>query len=62
MIRLIETHRDRRSLDGLRWGVEPICEALQFAPQTYYAAKGRPPSERQLRDDVLMPEILRVFD
>ena len=26
-----------------RWGVEPICRALQFAPATYYAAKCRPP-------------------
>ncbi len=26
-----------------RWGVEPICTTLQFAPATYYAAKaGRP--------------------
>ena len=22
-----------------RWGVEPICRALQFAPATYYAAR-----------------------
>ncbi len=43
-----------------RWGVEPICRALQFAPSTYYAAKSRPPSARSLRDAALKPEIARV--
>ena len=62
MIRFIDAHRERRSLDGLKWGVEPICEALQFALQTYYAARSRAPSGRQLRDEELKPEILRVFD
>jgi putative transposase len=62
MIRFIDTHRERRTLDGLKWGVEPICRVLQFAPQTYYTARGRPPSGRQLRDDVLKPEIMRVFE
>ena len=32
-----------------RWGVEPICTELQFAPSTYYEAKKRPISERQRR-------------
>jgi putative transposase len=62
MIRFIDKHRGRRRLDGLKWGVEPICEALQVAPQTYYAARSRPPSVRQLRDESLKPEILRVFE
>ncbi|MCP4306178.1 MAG: IS3 family transposase [bacterium] len=62
MIRFVDTHRGRRSLDGLLWGVEPICEAFQFAPQTYYAAKNRPLSDRELRDELLKPEILRVFE
>lgn len=44
-----------------RWGVEPICKTLQFAPATYYAAKSRPPSRRVRRDEVLKPEIERVF-
>ena len=43
-----------------RWGVEPICRALQFAPSTYYDWVARPPSARSVRDDVLKPEILRV--
>lgn len=45
-----------------RWGVEPICRVLQFAPSTYYAAKRRPPSARSLRDAELKVEIQRVFD
>ena len=43
-----------------RWGVEPICRALQFAPSTYYDSLTRPPSARQRRDELLKPEILRV--
>ncbi|MPZ16224.1 MAG: IS3 family transposase, partial [Chloroflexi bacterium] len=61
MIVFVDEHRDRRT-DGLRWGVEPICRVLQFAPQTYYAAKGRAPSQRAVRDEWLKPEIRRVYD
>jgi len=43
-----------------RWGVEPICRALQFAPSTYYDTASRPPSARHVRDELLKPEILRV--
>ena len=49
----IDAHRDR-------FGVEPICSVLQFAPSTYYAAKKRQPSARALRDAELRPEIARV--
>jgi putative transposase len=49
----IDEHRSR-------FGVEPICSALQFAPRTYYAAKARPTSERSLRDVELKPQIVRV--
>jgi putative transposase len=52
--RFIEVHRDR-------WGVEPICRVLQVAPSTYYAARGRPPSARALRDAELKVEIKRVY-
>ena len=45
-----------------RWGVEPICRVLQFAPSTYYATRGRPPSARQVSDDALKPEIVRVHE
>jgi putative transposase len=53
VISYIDSHRDR-------FGVEPICDTVQFAPSTYYAAKKRPPSARQQRDEVLKPEIKRV--
>jgi putative transposase len=43
-----------------RWGVEPICQTLEFAPSTYYAMRSRPASARQVRDDQLKPEIERV--
>jgi len=53
VIAYIDAHRDR-------FGVEPICRALQFAPRTYWAAKARPPSARRVRDAELRPEIVRV--
>jgi putative transposase len=43
-----------------RWGVEPICTALQVAPSTYYAAASRQPSARQRGDERLSTEITRV--
>jgi putative transposase len=46
-------HRDR-------FGVEPICRALQVAPSTYYAAVSRQPSARAVRDAELNAEITRV--
>jgi putative transposase len=55
MTRYIDTHRDR-------FGVEPICRALQVAPSTYYATKRRPPSARAVRDAELAPKIQQVFD
>ncbi len=51
----IEAHKER-------WGVEPICTALQFAPATYYAARSRPVSARGERDQALEREIARVFE
>ena len=57
MTAFIEQHRER-------FGVEPICEALQFAPSTYYAALKRRsnPSAREIRDRELIAEIHRVFE
>jgi putative transposase len=43
------------------WGVEPICDVLQVAASTYYAARSRPPSARALRDAVLMPILLALW-
>jgi putative transposase len=53
MIAYIDAHRDR-------FGVEPICRTLQFAPSTYWSAKRRPASARAERDEVLRVEIARV--
>lgn len=54
MIAYIDEHREE-------FGVEPVCDTLQFAPSTYYAAKSRLPSARALRDQVLMPIILALW-
>ncbi len=43
-----------------RFGVEPICKTLQFAPSTYWSAKRRPRCARAIRDDQLVGEIARV--
>jgi putative transposase len=50
MTAFINEHRNRTTADGLKWGVEPICAALPIAPATYYVAKIRPPSHRDVRD------------
>jgi putative transposase len=54
MSEFIDTHRDR-------FGVEPICTALQVAPSTYYAHKRRLPSARTVADEGLKVEISRVY-
>lgn len=60
MIRFIDEHRDR-------FGVEFICRVLRVAvrgfltSRGYRAAKMRPPSsQRALRDDLLVPEVVRL--
>ena len=53
MIAYIDHNRDR-------YGVEPICKHLPIAPSTYYDAKKRPPSAREIRDEKLKVEIERV--
>lgn len=63
-MRFIDQHAGRRTLDGLRWGVEPICRVLTdqgtpIAPSTYYDARARAsrPSRRAARDQDLKAEI-----
>ncbi|WP_414674639.1 IS3 family transposase [Marinobacter sp.] len=56
----IDQHRDS-------YGVEPICKVLQVAPSAYrrHAARQRNPelrSDRARRDEVLMPQIKRVWN
>jgi putative transposase len=53
VIAYIDTHREE-------YGVEPICDALQVAPSTYYSAKSRPPCRRRIDDERLKAEIRRV--
>jgi putative transposase len=54
MVDFIDQHRHR-------FGVEPICEVLQFAPSTYYAAKTRPPSARARRDAETIPALVELW-
>jgi putative transposase len=51
--RYIDAYKDR-------FGVEPICRTLEIAPSTYYAARFRPLSARQQRDEELKPKVRRV--
>src|SRR3954451_158509 len=53
MVPYIDEHKEE-------FGVEPICEVLQFAPSTYYAAKSRPLSARAIRDACLKVAIVTV--
>ena len=60
MVSFIDDHRGE-------YGVEPICEMLPIAPSTYYDHKAREAdparrSARARRDEVLKPEIQRVWD
>ena len=60
MVDYIDQHKDR-------FGVEPICDVLPIAPSTYFDHKDkqRNPEKRSARakrDDVLKPEIQRVWD
>jgi putative transposase len=63
-VSFIAAHAERRTDDGLRWGVEPICRVLTehgtpIAPSTYYDAHGRC-SARADRDEQLKADIARV--
>jgi hypothetical protein len=53
MTRFIDNQKER-------FGVEPICRVLQFAPSTYYTARQRPQSDRRLRDEELKVKIRHV--
>ncbi|WP_182172706.1 IS3 family transposase [Flaviflexus equikiangi] len=61
MIAFIDTYRDR-------FGVEFLCATLRGAvrgfitSRGYRAAKSRPPSARQLKDELLIPEIQRLHE
>jgi len=55
IVAYIDEHRDE-------FGVEPICEVLQVAPSTYYAAKKRPLSARAIRDAVMIPVLVALWE
>jgi putative transposase len=64
-VTFIEQHKDRTD-GGLRWGVESICAVLtqhdvKIAPSTYYDARGRGPSSRELSDERWKPIILATW-
>ena len=48
-------------VEGVRLGVEPICEVLQVASSTYYAARDRAPSARARRDAQLVPRLVGIW-
>jgi hypothetical protein len=52
VVAFIDANRDV-VVEGRRLGVEPICSVLEVAPSTYYAAKARAPSARQVRDTAM---------
>ena len=54
MVDFIDRHKHE-------FGVEPICKVLQIAPSCYYDNKTRQPSKRQIEDEILLPEVERVF-
>ena len=59
IVAFIDEHRER-------FGVEPICRVLtehgcKIAPNTFWVAKKRAPSQRAVRDAVLAAEVVRVF-
>ncbi len=65
-MRFVAEHADRITVDGLRWGVEPICRVLSehgtpIAPSTFYDARTKR-SDRAVRDEELKAEISRIWD
>ena len=53
MIQFIDDHKDE-------FGVESVCRHLPIAPQTYYAAKGRPPSKRSITDEAVTVRVHEI--
>ena len=54
MVKFIDENR-------AEYGVEPICAVLPIAPSTYYDNKTRPLSARAIRDAVMLPILLALF-
>ncbi|MBS2937061.1 IS3 family transposase [Nocardioides sp. J2M5] len=65
IVRYVDEHVGVRDGDGLRWGVESICDQLtqlgaKIAPATYYEHRVRKPTVREQRDEELKPRIAAV--
>lgn len=62
----IEEHvGEREGGDGLRWGVESICNQLtelgaKIAPATYYEHRSRKLTSQEVRDEDRKPRIAAV--
>ena len=57
----VTAHRDRDT-NGLRWGLEPICRALQVSPASVRSALARPVAARHVADEALKIKVLEVFE
>ena len=57
----VVANRDRKTL-GLRWGLEPICRALQVSPATVRSAICRPVAARRVADEVLKDRVKTIFE
>jgi putative transposase len=64
-VAFIDTHVGERHDEGLRWGVESICDQLtelgcKIAPATYYEHRSHKPATREVRGEELKPKIAKV--
>ena len=57
----VTANRDRDT-NGQRWGLEPICRALQVSPASVRSALARPVPARQIADEALKTKVLQVFE
>lgn len=48
--------------NGDELGIEPICEVLGWPTSTYYEARDREPSAREIRDQELMPRLRELWE
>ena len=65
IVRFIDEQVGDRYDDGLRWGVESICNQLtelrcKIAPATYYEHRSRTPTVREVRDAEVKPKVAKV--
>ena len=61
VVTFIDANKDDL-VEGRRFGVELICALLQVASSSYYAAKARESSTRARRDEVLIPQLIELWE